>query len=138
MSRHPEESISAYLDGELHGPELQSLLRHLGECGRCASDLDEIQKVRAAVRSLPVLEIPDGVVPELDRVVVPLRRRKGLWAGAAAAAVAVVITVASLFSPAPATVSVQDLNSRFAARISLDPAFGPAKVIAPDLSAVTE
>lgn len=138
MKTHPEELISAYLDGELHGIELQSLLRHLGECGRCSSELDHVQSVRAAVRSLPVLEVPDGLVPELDAEVIPLRQRRGLWAGAAAAAVAVVITLASLFTGGQPTISVEDLNARLAARISLDPAFGPAKVIAPDVSAITE
>jgi hypothetical protein len=59
-------------------------------------------------------------------------------AGAAAAAVAIVITLASLASDGRPVVSVEDLNSRLAARVSLDPAFGPAKVIAPDIAAVTE
>jgi anti-sigma factor RsiW len=135
---HPDLLISAYLDGELHGAELQSLLRHLGECGRCTSELDQVQAVRAAVRSLPVLEVPEGLVPGLDAEVIPFRRRRGLVVGAAAAAAAVVITVASLFSGPPATVSVDHLNSSFAARLSLDPAFGPAKVIAPDFSKVPE
>lgn len=138
MTKHPDELISAYLDGELHGAELQRLLRHLGECGRCASELDQVQVVRAAVRSLPVLEVPDGLIPSLDAEVIPFRKRRGLLAGATAAAVAIVITLASLTSGGQPTVSVEDLNSRLAARISLDPAFGPAKVIAPDISALTE
>ena len=138
MSTHPDELISAYLDGELHGTELQGLLRHLGACGRCASELDQVQRVRAAVRSLPVLEVPDGLVPALDAQVIPFRSRRGLQAAAAAAAVAIVLTFATLASDGQPTVSVEDLNSRLAARISLDPAFGPAKVIPPDISAVTE
>jgi anti-sigma factor RsiW len=138
LKAHPEELISAYLDGELHGAELQGLLRHLGECGQCSSELEQVQSVRAAVRSLPVLEVPGGLVPELDAEVIPLRQRRGLLVGAAAAAVAVVITLASLLSGGQPTISVEDLNSRFAARISLDPAFGPAKVIAPDVAVIKE
>lgn len=128
---HPSELISAYLDGELHGSELKQLLGHLSGCGRCSAELEDLQRVRAAVRSLPVLELPDGVVPEADPVVVPLRRNKGLWAGVAAAVVIAVIAIAALVTPAPGSVSVDDLNSRFGARVSLDPAFGPAKVVVP-------
>jgi anti-sigma factor RsiW len=136
--KHPAESISAYLDGELHGDELRSLLQHLGQCGLCSSELEQIQSVRAAVRSLPVIEVPDGLIPELDPNVVSIRERRSVWVGAAAAAVAAVIAVATLFSPEPPTVSVEDLNSRFAARVSLDPAFGPAKVIVPPAVEVSE
>ncbi|MGB7861377.1 MAG: zf-HC2 domain-containing protein [Acidimicrobiia bacterium] len=135
---HPSELISAYLDGELHGGELSKLLNHLANCGRCSAEMEDLQRVRAAVRSLPVLELPEGIIPEADRVVVPLRRNRGFWAGAAAAAIALVIAVAALVTPPPASVSVDDLSSRFGARVSLDPAFGPAKVVVPALLEVQE
>jgi anti-sigma factor RsiW len=129
---HPSELISAYLDGELDRGELGRLHAHLSGCGRCSAELEEVQRVRSAVRSLPVLELPSGIVPEADRVVVPLRRNKGVWAGVAAAVVAAVIAVAALVTPDQgSSVSVQDLTSRFGARASLDPAFGPAKIGVP-------
>ena len=128
---HPSELISAYLDGELHGTELKSLLDHLAGCGRCAADLQEMQRVRSAIRSLPVLELPEGTVPEVDAEVVPIHRNRGLWVGAAAAVVALVIAVAALVTPAPEPVSLEDLTSRFGARASLDPSFNPAKVVVP-------
>jgi len=124
--------MSAYLDGELHGGELSHLVDHLGSCGRCTADLEDLQRVRAAVRSLPVLELPMGVVPEADPVVVPLRRNKGIWAGAAAAVVIAMIAIAALVTPDPQT-SLNELNSQFGARASLDPAFGPAKIVVPPL-----
>lgn len=130
---HPSELISAYLDGELHGSELQQLVDHLGGCGRCSAELEELQRVRSAVRSLPVLELPPGVVPEADPVVVPLHRHKGMWAGVAAAVVALVIAVAAIVTPEPGSLTMDELNSRFGARASLDPAFGPAKVVVPPL-----
>lgn len=128
---HPSELISAYLDGELHGAELHGLLNHLGGCGRCSAEMEELQRVRTAVRSLPVLELPEGIAPDTDATVVPLHRNKGIWVGAAAAVVAVVIAIAALLTPPPGTISVDDLNSHFGARVSLDPAFGPAKVVVP-------
>lgn len=128
---HPSELISAYLDGEVHGRELTSLMEHLSSCGKCSAEMEQMQRVRSAVRSLPVLELPPGIVPEADAEVIPLHRNRGMWVGVAAAVVAIVIAVAALVTPPPGTVSVDDLNSRFGARASLDPAFGPAKVIVP-------
>jgi anti-sigma factor RsiW len=129
---HPSEAISAYLDGELRPTELIALIDHLSSCGRCAAELEEMQQIRAAVRSLPLLELPTGVVPEADAIVVPLHRNRGVWLGTAAAVIAAVIAVAAILTPDRPSVSVQDLNSRFAARSTLDPAFGPAKVVVPD------
>jgi anti-sigma factor RsiW len=135
--RHAGESISAYLDGELHGAELNALMRHLAECGACTLEMEEVQSVRAAVRSLPVVEVPDDLMPEVDAEVVHMRRR-GAWVGAAAAAVAVVLALVTILTPQPAAISIDELNSRFAARVSLDPAFGPAKVIVPSGAQVPE
>jgi hypothetical protein len=53
--------------------------------------------------------------------------------GAAAAIVALVIAVAAIVTPSTAAISVEELSSRYGARASLDPAFGPAKVIVPQL-----
>lgn len=128
---HPSDLISAYLDGEVHGRELSSLMDHLAGCGKCSAELEQTQRVRSAVRSLPVLELPAGIVPEADAEVIPLHRNRGMWVGVAAAVVAIVIAVAALVTPPPGSVSVDDLNSRFGARASLDPAFGPAKLVVP-------
>ncbi|HSM45823.1 MAG TPA: zf-HC2 domain-containing protein [Acidimicrobiia bacterium] len=128
---HPSEQISAFLDGELHGHELDQLLSHLGACGKCAAELEDMQRVRAAVRSLPTLDLPPGIVPEADPVVVPLRRNKGLLAGVAAAVIVAVVTVTALLTPQPGSLTIEELNSHFAARSTLDPAFGPAKVVVP-------
>jgi anti-sigma factor RsiW len=135
---HPGELISAYLDGELSRPEIAQLLAHLDGCGRCAAELQEVQTVRSAVRSLPLLEMPAGLIPEADADVVPLHRNKGFLVGAAAAVVALVIAIAALVTPAAGTVSLEELNSRYGARASLDPAFGPAKVVVPDLAELLE
>jgi anti-sigma factor RsiW len=135
---HPSELISAYLDGELTVEESARLRAHLGSCGRCTAELEDVQRVRSAVRSLPVLELPEGLVPEREVEVIPLRHHRGVMAGAVAAAVVLVIAVAAMFAPPPRTMSIDDLSSRFGARVSLDPAFGPAKVVVPDWETVVE
>ncbi len=135
---HPTEMISAYLDGELTRSEVSQLQAHLSSCGRCVADLEALQKVRTSVRSLPLIELPPGLLGDAEPVVVPLRRNRGFWVGAAAAVVAAVIAVATMLTPQPTSLSVNDLNSRFGARVSLDPAFGPAKVAVPDVRKLPE
>jgi anti-sigma factor RsiW len=128
--------ISAYLDGELDDRERIDLIKHLAGCGTCSAELEEMQRVRAAVRSLPVLELPVGLVPEADADVVPLRSHKGLWAGVAAAVLVIVVTVAALVTPPADEYPLDVLNSRFGARSSIDPAFSPAKLVVPSLEGI--
>ena len=135
---HSGELIGAYLDGELSRPEIDQLQAHLASCGRCSSELQEMQAVRSAVRSLPLLELPAGLIPEADAELIPLRRNRGFWVGAAAAAVALVIAIAAILTPSTPSIALEELNSRYGARASLDPAFGPAKVFVPDLGAELE
>jgi anti-sigma factor RsiW len=135
---HAGDLISAYLDGELSRAEIEQLQAHLSSCGRCAAEIQDMQLVRSAVRSLPMLELPAGLVPEADAQVVSLRRNKGFWVGAAAAAVALVIAIAALVTPSSPSIAIDELNSRYGARASLDPAFGPAKVVVPDLGEFLE
>ena len=135
---HAGEQISAYLDGELTRAEIDQLQAHLATCGKCAGELQEMQVVRSAVRSLPLLELPPGLIPEADAEVIPLRRNKGFLVGAAAAVVALVIAIAAIVTPSTPSVALEELNSRYGARASLDPAFGPAKVVVPDLGDILE
>ena len=93
---HPSDLLGAYLDGELNRSEITQLLQHLSGCGKCAGDLERMQRVRSAVRSLPVLELPAGLLGDAEPSVVPLHRNRGLWVGAAAAAVALVVALAAL------------------------------------------
>jgi anti-sigma factor RsiW len=135
---HAGDLISAYLDGELTRAEIEQLDAHLSSCGKCAAEIQQMQAVRSAVRSLPMLELPAGLVPEADSEVVPLRRNRGFWVGAAAAVVALVIAIAAVVTPSSPSIAIDELNSRYGARASLDPAFGPAKVVVPDLTEVFE
>lgn len=136
---HPSELISAYLDGELTSRERGELAQHISTCGRCAADLEGLQRVRAAVRALPVLELPEDIFrSSYQGDVVPLHRNRGMWVGAAAAVVALVIAIAALVTPPASSITIDELSSRFGARVSLDPAFGPAKVIVPDFAELQE
>lgn len=126
--RHPSSLISAFLDGELSATESSQLHSHLSSCGKCSAELQDVQRVRSAIRSLPVLDLPPDLMFIGDPNVVALRRHRYVLAGAAAV-IAVVMAIATIFSPTQPTVTMDDLTSRLAARVSVDPAFGPAKLM---------
>jgi hypothetical protein len=101
---HPSDDLSALLDGRLPAEEAERLRAHLLVCHDCAAELDAVRDVRAAVRSLPAVEPPPGFLDALladDGVVVPLRRRVLVRAGAAVAA-GLVLVVGVGGHPAPA------------------------------------
>ena len=86
---HRPEILSAMLDGELTETETQWVSDHLSGCGQCKIELEDLSGARAAVRSLPMLDVPEDVAPAEDRVV-PLWPRRVLVAALSVAALAVV------------------------------------------------
>jgi len=59
---HPGDLLSAWLDGELAPNESAAIVAHLEVCPACAAERDEVDASRAILRSLPVLEVPPGVL----------------------------------------------------------------------------
>jgi anti-sigma factor RsiW len=58
------ELFSAYLDGELLAGELDRVARHLGVCLDCVAEFRALRDIRAAVRTMPLLEIPERLLPQ--------------------------------------------------------------------------
>ena len=56
--------FSAYLDGELRAGELDRVAAHLDDCLDCIAEFRRVKEMRAALRMLPRLEIPDSLLPE--------------------------------------------------------------------------
>lgn len=131
---HLDELLSVYLDGEATPEESARLGLHLGECLRCRRRLTDLNDVRAAVRSLPILELPPRLVPAATDASVK-RRHPGRW-GAAAAAAAAIIAVATLTAPDPEPLDLSDLSRQVGARAALDLGTGSLKVLVP--TAVSE
>ena len=59
------DKISVHLDGELSGPELTDLLRHLEECQCCRHCLETIRQTRKLLECLPPPEIPTDLKAKL-------------------------------------------------------------------------
>jgi hypothetical protein len=91
---HRHEFLSAMLDGELSESESAWVAEHLDECGQCRTELDDLASARAAVRSLPMLDLPADIGPLADVVPGPWLRRVAL--GAASVAALAVVAVGAL------------------------------------------
>jgi len=60
MDRHVTEWLSAYHDGEVHGPQLQQVETHLEMCESCRSELAELRSLSALLKESP---LPTGMTP---------------------------------------------------------------------------
>ena len=124
---HLGELLSAHLDGELTLGEARLVAGHLDVCGVCRAEFDDLAAARAAVRTLPALELPESVVEPIP----PSEpRRSGApvqWAAVAAAVLALVVgSITLLDEPAPEPVSASDLGAVYVARVSVDRDLAPA------------
>ena len=72
--REIADRLSAHLDGEIAGPDLDELLRHLEACGCCRNCLAELKLVRASLRKLEGPELPADLTA---RLIACLRGQKG-------------------------------------------------------------
>jgi len=118
---HLGDRLSAYLDGELVTLEHRRVTRHLVDCSDCRGGLQELDRARIAVRSLPGVDVT--TTGEMSAVPA-VRHRKRFIAGGigAAAATALLVGLALGNSDQPAF-SLDDLGSRHVARASAEPGF---------------
>lgn len=137
---HPDELLSAHLDGELDDFERRRVAAHLSRCDRCRIEIADLSRARAAVRALPQLELPIEVaeLAGLPAAPIPLRRRRAAWIGAAAAvAVAVFVTAAAVTTPEPQQITPPELTAVYGAVSSNEPALNPVRVAAVTQAAVS-
>ena len=87
---HPEDQLSALLDGELAPGEAVAVRQHLAGCEPCRDELEAVAAVRVALRDMPAVPAPPGFIA---RAVDRRRRdsRRGAVLVLAAAALAVVV-----------------------------------------------
>lgn len=59
-----QERIESYVDGELHGAELEAFERHIESCETCRGELSLAGTLVRELRALPPLGCPDRVVED--------------------------------------------------------------------------
>lgn len=52
-SKHSEEQLSAYLDGELNARQASAIERHLADCVACSTLLEELRSAKSMLAALP-------------------------------------------------------------------------------------
>ncbi|MEX2280018.1 MAG: zf-HC2 domain-containing protein [Acidimicrobiia bacterium] len=109
MSHRPE-LLSALLDGELSEVEAAWVAEHLDGCGICMAELHDLSSARAAVRSLPLLDLPERIVPHPDRVVRLWPRRAAVAVTSVAAAAAISVGALGMFGMAAETATSVDVT----------------------------
>jgi hypothetical protein len=107
LLRHPEDALSALLDGQLDAAEAEAVHAHVVACADCTAELEAVRATRAAIRSLPAVEPPAGFfegllagglpeeapdAPVAGRLL-PLRSRRAALGNAAAAVAAGLLLV---------------------------------------------
>jgi anti-sigma factor RsiW len=65
---HPGDLLSAWLDDELTPAEASEVAAHLEGCPACAAERDEVEASRTALRALPRLDVPEGLLRPLPAV----------------------------------------------------------------------
>lgn len=102
LLRHPDDELSAFLDGELGERRAAEVEAHVVACADCSAELDLVRATRASLRTLPAVEPPPGFLEDVLAVgaadggearVLPFRSRRLVLGNAAAAAAAAVLLV---------------------------------------------
>lgn len=79
MIQHPQEQLSAYLDGVLAAAERAAVDAHLAVCGHCRARLAELREVSRLLAALPELAPRRSLLPRrLPAWLVPARLVSGL------------------------------------------------------------
>jgi anti-sigma factor RsiW len=74
FTRHVDQSLTRYCDGELPAVERQRVEAHLASCERCRAALDEIQFSATLVRQLTAVSAPPSVWRGIDAALVEPHR----------------------------------------------------------------
>ncbi len=121
---HLGDRLSAYLDGELVTLEHRRVTRHIVECSDCRYELQDLDRARIAVRSLPGVETTmTGEIPVTPVPRAGSRRRQVVAGGIGAAAAAALLVGLVVGGGDRPTFSLDDLGTRHVARASAEPGF---------------
>jgi anti-sigma factor RsiW len=111
---HPNELLSAHLDGELSADELVSVTDHLYECASCRRELEELAEIRSAVRALPVVEAPIPLLPAV--------RTRRTWVAAASSIAAAAFAIGLVITPSSTPqLDLDSMAGQHNARAVVDP-----------------
>ncbi len=118
---HLGDRLSAYLDGELVTLEHRRVTKHIVDCSDCRAELQELDRARIAVRSLPGVETT--MTDEIPAVSAPHRHRRIIAGGIGAAAAAALLVGLAVGGGKEPVFVLDDLATHHVARASAEPGF---------------
>ncbi|MFV9672324.1 MAG: anti-sigma factor family protein [Acidimicrobiia bacterium] len=118
---HLGDRLSAYLDGELVTLEHRRVTKHIVDCSDCRAELQELDRARIAVRSLPGVETT--MTGEIPAVSAPHHRRRIVAGGIGAAAAAALLVGLAVGGGEEPVFVLDDLATHHVARASAEPGF---------------
>lgn len=99
--------LSAYLDSELSGSEMQRVRRHVSECHCCQREETELRILKSLLSETPLIEPPADFEDRLCMAVLGSKREEETWhiswhlvSGATMVAAALTLFVLHLVTPA--------------------------------------
>jgi anti-sigma factor RsiW len=116
---HPDDALSAFLDGELLSAEADAVVAHVAGCAACRAELHELDAARIAVRALPRLE----PAPPVPRSVPARTQRRRVALAAAGLAMALAVGAVLAGGAAGPQVDRDSLATRHQARTSVESGF---------------
>ena len=85
FTRHISRQLAAYIDGELAPRKAPRAERHLGQCGQCRAECEQVRFGMAMVEHLPPAEAPEAIWASIEAALEVSRPvRQWRWALAAA------------------------------------------------------
>lgn len=94
-----KENLSAYLDGELSGPEKSEVEAHLKGCAECRGELESLRRANAEFKAHGARRAPEDLKQGILRQAGQKEERVLSFAIAAAVVVLVLLCVGTMFKP---------------------------------------
>ena len=116
-----QSKLSAYLDGEMSGVEMQVIRNHVNHCSACNIELNKLKTVQLILRGLPASPEPSLELPA--KITTSVSSLKRSYVRVAFVCAVPVLAIAFLAYPRPKPASVPDRNLIITRQVAKDQIF---------------
>ncbi len=101
-----QSKLSAYVDGEMSGMEMQAIRRHVNHCPDCQGQVNDLKSVQMVLRGLP--STPEAPANLPDRITASIKTTRRNYLRYAIVMAIPLCAVAVIFYPRSAPIRAQD------------------------------
>lgn len=116
-----QKKLSAYVDGEMSGTEMQIIRSHVNHCRSCQAELDGLKSVQMVLRGLPSGPEPSPTLPSMITQNLVIEKRNYFRLGLLFAVP--IVALAALFYPRPNSQRAQDRDLVIHRQLAKDQVF---------------